>query len=185
MQRRYRISMSETKELKWSSTNYFSRIALKHAQMLNVDSTFSWWKTQSVHMYNALGASLGSAGFACQMRKARSTLKRNLSAKVSKVYFSLNKSRIKWKMNQPLEKTMTISTSNSVLNARIAKQSMRKRQGQILFSAPNAQNYSATFATNRSLDQSITRVLKLCATWNQIIGMICERSLTPQFKGLG
>jgi hypothetical protein len=88
-------------------------------------------------------------------------------------------------MNQPLEKTMTISTSNSVPNARIAKQSMRKKQGQILFSAPNAQNYSATFVTNRSLDQSIIKVLKLCATWNQIIGMICERSLTPQFTGLG
>jgi hypothetical protein len=88
-------------------------------------------------------------------------------------------------MNQPLEKTMTISTSNSVPNARIAKQSMRKRQGQILFSARNAQNYSATFATNRLQGQSTTRVLKLCATWTQIIGMICEHSLTPLFTGLG
>jgi len=46
-------------------------------------------------MYNVLDATLGSAGLASQMRKARSILKRNLSAKVSKVYFSLNKSRIK------------------------------------------------------------------------------------------
>lgn len=153
--------------------------------MQNVDNTFSWWKTQSVPMYNALDASLGSAGLVCQMRKAKSILKRNLSAKVLKVYFSLNRSRIKWRMNQPLEKKMTISISNSALNAQIVKQSMRKRQGQILLNAANAQNYSATSATNRSLDQTIIRELKLCAIWNQTIGMICERNLAPQSLGQG
>jgi hypothetical protein len=173
---RYLISMSETKELKWCSTNYFSRTALKHAQMQNVDNTFSWWKTQSAHMYNALDVLLGSAGLVCQMQKARSILKRNLSAKVSKVYFSLNKSRIKWRMNQLLEKTMTTSISSSVQNAQIVKQSMRKRLEQILSSAANALNFSVTYATNRLLDPSIIKVLKLCATWNQTTGMICEHS---------
>jgi hypothetical protein len=88
-------------------------------------------------------------------------------------------------MNQPLEKKMTISISNSALNAQIVKQSMRKRQGQILLNAANAQNYSATSATNRSLDQTIIRELKLCAIWNQTIGMICERNLAPQSLGQG
>ena len=83
-------------------------------------------------------------------------------------------------MNQQLEKTMTISTLNSALNAQIVKRSMRKRQEQIPFNAPNAQNFSATSATNRSRDQITIRELKPCATWNQTIGMICERSLTPQ-----
>jgi hypothetical protein len=71
---------------------------------------------------------------------------------------------------------MTTSISSSVQNAQIVKQSMRKRLGQILSSAANAQNFSATYATNRLLDPSIIKVLKLCATWNQTTGMICEHS---------
>lgn len=80
-------------------------------------------------------------------------------------------------MNQQLEKTMTISTLNSALNAQIVKQSMRKRLERIPLNAPNAKNFSATSATNRSRDQTIIREQKLCATWNQTIGMICERRL--------
>jgi hypothetical protein len=62
---------------------------------------------------------------------------------------------------------------------------MRKRLGQMPLNAPNAQNFSATSATNRSRDQTIIRELKLCAIWNQTIGMICERSLAPQSLGQG
>ncbi len=79
---------------------------------------------------------------------------------------------------------MITSTSASAQNALIVVRSMRRKLNAMPLNARDATNCSATYATKLLWARITIKAQKLCATMNQIIGMISDRRSKTNSIGL-